>query len=294
MYEALVDYLSRHPWLNNLIASVAIVAGALLVRWLLRRSLRVADIPSVELRRQWVIWIRAFTILVILAGLTFVWATQLHTMALSIAAFVVAVVLSLKELIACVTGSFLKIGAQSFSLGDRVTVNGMRGDVIDQTLLATTLMEVGPSPTASQYTGRTISLPNSLFLAHPIVRESPIGGFGLSTITLPAKAEDDLLAAEAMLLEACRDETRGYIEQVRLEADRLTRAEGINPPSIEPRVTWLMADPQRVDLIVRYPAPFENRREVEQRILKRYVAFVKEQLSAKQDAAASAGTDPRA
>jgi len=64
--------------------------------------------------------------------------------------------------------------------------------------------------------------------------------------------------------------------------------------SIEPRVTWLMADPQRVDLIVRYPAPFENRREVEQRILKRYVAFVKEQLSAKQDAAASAGTDPRA
>jgi len=47
-----------------------------------------------------------------------------------------------------------------------------------------------------------------------------------------------------------------------------------------------------MDLIVRYPAPFETRREVEQRVLKRYHAFMTEHRKMQADAAKPADAKP--
>ncbi len=285
MFERLVEYFAEHRWTLNLIASAAMIVVALIMRWTLRQSISVADIPSLELRRRWVLWIRAWTFIVIAAGIGFIWATGLHNVALSIAAFVVALVLSFKELIACITGSFLRVGARAFTLGDRVSVNGVTGDVIDQTLLATVVMEVGPGPVASQYTGRTVTLPNSLFLTNPVTRTQPIGKFAFHTLIIPVKLGDDLEKAEKLLLEACREATGGYINDARAAARRVERVEAIEPPTVEPRVTWTMVDPERVDLVVRYPAPVARRREIEQQILKRYAAHRAAQIKAAAEAA---------
>lgn len=271
MWDELVAYVDRHPWLVKFVVSVVIVGAAMLLRWVLRRSIRVMEIPSIDLRRRWVLSIRALTVCIILFGLGIVWATELQTMAISIVAFLVAVVLSLKEIIACVTGSFLKLGGRSFVMGDRIRVGELRGDVIDQTLLTTTLMEVGPGPSTAQYTGRTVVIPNSLYLTTPVTRESPLGGFALTTLNVPVKVADDIAAAERVLLAAAEEVVRPFLEEVKAAAARIERTEGIEPPSVEPRVTIAMPDPERCDLLVRFPAPVDGRREVEQTILKAYL-----------------------
>mgnify|MGYP001215256827 CR=1 FL=1 len=59
-------------------------------------------------------------------------------------AIAVALVIATKELILCVSGALIKGGARSFNIGDRIQVKEFRGDVIDQNLLTTTILEVGP------------------------------------------------------------------------------------------------------------------------------------------------------
>ena len=283
MWEDITQFITDHPWLAKTVASLAIIGVAVVLRWALRRSIRVMEIPSIDLRRRWVLSIRALTLGLITLGLGMIWATELQTMAISIVAVLVAVVLSLKEIIACVTGSFLKIGGRSFTMGDRIRVGELCGDVIDQTLLTTTVMEVGPGTATSQYTGRSVVIPNSLYLTAPVARESALGNYALTTLIIPLNITDDIAAAKDLLLSEARAAVEPFITHARAAAQRIERTEGIEPPSVEPRVTITMVDPSRCDLLVRFPAPINGRREIEQAILARYLEHRRQQTAASTD-----------
>ncbi len=111
-------------------------------------------IDSTELRRKWLVQTRNGIILIFILGLILIWGEELRTLALSVVAIAVAFVVATKELILCVTGSLLKTGAGSFNIGDRIQIKDFRGDVIDQTLLATTILEVGPGKLTHQRSER--------------------------------------------------------------------------------------------------------------------------------------------
>lgn len=271
MPDWLIQFADDFPYASKLAGSVAVVIAALMLRWVLRRSIRIADIPSLELRRRWILQIRTLTLTVIFLGIVIIWATELRTVAISLVAIIVALVLATKELISCITGSFMKIGARAFTLGDRITVGEVCGDVIDQTLLSTTLMEVGPGINSPQYTGRTVVVPNSLFLITHLTRETPIGRFVIVTLTVPLGRGADLAAAERVLLDACREACEPYMDRVERDARHVEKTEGIEPPSVTPRVTVVTVDDKRMDLLVRFPAPITDRREIEQTILRRFL-----------------------
>ncbi|WP_146429413.1 mechanosensitive ion channel domain-containing protein [Blastopirellula retiformator] len=79
-------------------------------------------------------------------------------MTISILAFAVAVVIALKELIQCISGSIMKAVGRPFKLGDRIEFHNIRGDVIDHNVLTTTILELGPDQMTQQLTGRAIVL----------------------------------------------------------------------------------------------------------------------------------------
>src|SRR5690606_21856396 len=120
---------------------------------------------------------------------------------LSVVALAVALVVATKELILCITGSILKTGAQSFKIGDRIQIKDFRGDVIDQNLFATTIMEIGPGKLTHQRTGRVTVLPNSLFVSEPVINESYTHDYVLHVFTVPFKRQDDWQSAQKSLLE---------------------------------------------------------------------------------------------
>lgn len=270
MPDWLINLIDHNPYASKILGSIGVVVAALLIRFVLRRSIRVASIPSLELRRRWILQIRTLTLIIIFLGLIIIWATEIQTVAISLVAIVLGVVIATKELIACFTGSMLRLGARAFSLGDRVRTGQFTGDVIDQTLLSTTLMEVGPGE-ARQYTGRIIVVPNSVFLNGPITREASFGRFTMVTLNIPLPRGSDVATAERVLLEACQAACDPYLDQVRRAAERIKRSEAIDPPSIDPMVTLVPIDEKRLDLLLRFPAPLEERRSIEQNILRRYL-----------------------
>ncbi|UAW96917.1 mechanosensitive ion channel [Halopseudomonas nanhaiensis] len=269
--------------LGLLINSLILVVTIGILRALSARFIR-RTVQSAELRGRWLVNSRNGFLLLLLLGLVIIWGDELRTLALSIVAIAVAFVVATKELILCLTGSLLKSGSRSFNLGDRIQIKEFRGDVIDQSLLATTILEVGPGKTMHQRTGRVVVIPNALFVSEPVVNESFTEEYEFHVFTVPFKREDDWQAAQQALLAAANRHAQPYLEQVRRHMKRVSSQRGLAVPSVDPRVTIQVPVASELHLVVRLPVKPGQRGALEQAILS-------EVFSARSYAAANVDTE---
>ncbi|RUO40904.1 hypothetical protein CWE22_01525 [Pseudidiomarina aestuarii] len=254
------------PYLGMLISSAVLILVVIILRAMLWRFIR-RSVQSSEMRRRWLTQIRNGLLLLMILGLVMIWAHELRTLALSIVAIAVAFVVATKELILCLTGSLIKSGARSFTIGDRIQIKDFRGDVIDQNLLATTILEVGPGKLTHQRTGRMIVVPNALFVSEPVVNESYTHDYVLHVFTVPFKRDENWKLAQQVLLEAAQKHCSPYLEQARKYMRRMSDHSGFEIPSVDPRVTLQVPTAGEVHLIVRFPAKQTQRSFIEQQIL---------------------------
>jgi small-conductance mechanosensitive channel len=257
---------------DNVVATVALVVTVILLRWLIVRSIVDAERMAQEQRRRLMAAVRNLLIGLLLIGVVIIWGSEIRAVAISVLAVAAAIVLATKELIMCVSGSLLRTGSHAFKIGDRIEVNGIRGDVFDTTLLTTTIFEVGPGPNAHQSTGRTIQLPNSMFLTQPVINETATEDYVLHSLVIPLRLDDDLAACEHALMNAARAECDGYLETARRNMEQIGKAQGIEALSVEPRISMHLPEPERVNLMLRFPVPARRKGRVEQAILRRYIA----------------------
>lgn len=251
---------------NLLVSTVILILTVIILRTLITRYIR-RNVSSMDLRRRWMVQSRNGLILLLLLGLLTIWGEELRTLALSIVAIAVAFVVATKELILCVTGSILKSGASSFTLGDRIQIKDFRGDVIDQNLLATTILEVGPGKITHQRTGRMTVIPNALFVSEPVINESYTHDYILHVFTIPFKREDEWQKAQQALLESANKHCQPYLKEVRKHMERISYERGLDMPSVEPRVTIQVPAAGEIHLVVRIPVKSDQRSYIEQSIL---------------------------
>jgi small-conductance mechanosensitive channel len=74
------------------------------------------------------------------------------------------VAIALKDLMASIAGWFLILWRRPFELGDRIEIDGVRGDVVDITLFQHSLMEIGNWIDGDDRTGRVLHIPNARVL----------------------------------------------------------------------------------------------------------------------------------
>ncbi len=252
--------------MSLLVSSAILLVTVIILRAIIARYLR-RNIASTDLRRRWLVQSRNGLIILLILGLVMIWGEELRTLALSVVAIAVAFVVATKELILCVTGSILKTGARSFSIGDRIQIKDFRGDVIDQNLLATTIMEVGPGKITHQRTGRMTVLPNAMFVSEPVINESYTHDYVLHVITVPFKREDDWKSAQKAFLNAANKHCKPFLEEARTYMKQISEQKGLDVPAVDPRVTIQVPAAGEIHLIVRIPAKTHQRSYIEQAIL---------------------------
>lgn len=258
---------------RNLIASGLVVVAALGIRAIGRRAIRRAPVDSEPLRLRWMAVARNSSLAILLFGLVIVWAAEIQSFALSVVALSAAFVLATKELILCISGSVLRAGSGAFSVGDRVEIGSIRGDVIDISWLATTLLEVGPG---HQRTGRSITVPNSLLLSGGVVNEMFMDEYVLHVVKVTVEASGPWEKAERALLDAAREACGNYLESARRFMHEQSRRHGLPQHTVEPRVHLALgSDPSHLDLLLRVPAPVRERGRVEQAILRGYLTRIR-------------------
>lgn len=260
------DLMISQSLLSLLVSTAILIAIVLILRTVLYRLIS-RNVASPDLRRRWFIQTRNGLILLFIFGVIFIWGQELRTLALSVVAIAVAFVVATKELILCITGSIIKTGAGSFKIGDRIQVKDFRGDVIDQNLLATTILEVGPGKLTHQRTGRMSVIPNAIFVSEPVINESYTHDYVLHVFSVPFKREDNWQAAQKELLKSANKHCKPFLNEVRKHMEQLSKSRGLDIPTVEPRVTLQIPSAGEMHLIVRVPTRSTQRSYIEQSIL---------------------------
>ena len=265
-----IEQALNHVILRNLVVSILAVIVLLVLRRVVIRTVLKKELP-VEVRRRLLVNSRNAVLLFVLLAFVFIWAQELRTLALSAVAIAAAIVIATKELILCLSGSLYRASAGAFAVGDRVEIGNYRGDVIDQTLLSTTLLEIGPGQSSHQHTGRAIVIPNGMLLTAAVVNETFTQEFVLHLFPVPVKGDEDWKEAEKQLLDAANAECLPYLEDAKRHFAKMQRRFSLESTQIEPRISVFQPDPGRINLLVRIPVPARQKGRVEQAILRRYL-----------------------
>ena len=259
---------------QDLVATLGLLSAVLVLNLVLGRLIRRTEWASEEVKLRWRSQARLLIFVVLCFGLLLIWGKELQTLALSMVAVAVALVIATKELITCITGSLLRFGAKSFAVGDRVEIGGLQGDVIDTGLLATKLLETGP---AHDRTGRLVVVPNSVLLTERVINETFTNDYVLHVFSVPLAEGADWRHAEQVLLQAARDATARYTARTRhslaeVDKQHLPKKKPSKTLRGEPTILLRVADKGLVELIARVPTPARDKGSVEQEIVRQYLS----------------------
>ena len=250
------------------LAAIAVLwaMGRLLVA-LARRMMRV-DRAFFWVRQG----VRLATAILILLALVSIWFDDPTRLATGLGLVTAGLAFALQKLIAAVAGYFVILRGDTFNVGDRISMGGVRGDVIALSFTQTTIMEMGQPPDVQdadpamwvksrQYTGRIVTVSNARVFDEPVynyTRELP---YIWEEMRVPIPYRADRARAESILLEVAGQRT---VDAARLSAEALRQMERryfVTAGEMRPAVFWRLTD-NWLELTVRFIAPTHGVREL--------------------------------
>ena len=146
----------------------------------------------------------AATVLGILA-LIWIWTDAIGSLGTFLGLLTAGVAIALKDPLVDLAGWAFLLWRRPFSTGDRITIHGHTGDVIDQRLFQFTLLEVGTSTGAGQSTGRIVHLPNGWVFSDSVTNHTGTFAYVWHEVAVVVTFESDWRAAKQILLDVAHE-----------------------------------------------------------------------------------------
>lgn len=222
---------------------------------------------------------KAFTLVVYLS--LFVWIIQRvlveHPGLLTILAVIgAALVFMLQDIIKSFIGWFTYKDA--FALGQRMNVGDYTGDVLDISMLFTTML-VSRSSTLDDATkaGKVVRIPNSALLTGPLINYHSTSDYENVEIPIRLAHTEDWEKAKPILEEIVSNEAKGYTEQAMLQMDKRMRGFYFSQVSPSYRVYMDWSPKGRLVCLCCFPAPIGQRRLIVTQVLEKIFSRFKEE-----------------
>jgi len=230
------------------IALAILLAIRQLLHWIARRSMRRKP------HKHRSFWFRQmanlFTAALFLLAMLSIWFDDPSRLATGIGLVSAGLAFALQRVVTSLAGYFVIIRSRVFTVGDRITMGGVRGDVISLGFLKTTLMEMG-DPTAGapgvwvrgrQYTGRLVTVTNDKIFEEPIFNSTREFPFIWDELMIPVTYTADRKRAEAILLEAAEKATAELQKAAEPYRDTMNETYHLELEELQPRVFYRITD----------------------------------------------------
>jgi small-conductance mechanosensitive channel len=178
------------------------------------------------------------------------------------------VAFALQEVIGSFAGWVAISLGQFYKPGDRVQLGGIMGDVIDISILRTTLMECGDWVKADLYNGRIVRIANSFVFKEPVFNYSGDFPFVWDEITVPIKYGSDRHLAREIFQRVVHEVVGHHIPAAQAEWKHMVQKYLIEDQTIEPAVTIVATD-NWIEFTIRYVVDYKRRRSTKDQIFTR-------------------------
>jgi small-conductance mechanosensitive channel len=221
---------------NKVIQSLALITVFLTFRFFLVFLIKHKRAILTESRRHWITIVKNFSWLMIIFGLLMIWWPELSNFAISIAAVTLAFVIATKELILCFSGAMLRAGTRAFTIGDWVEIGLYKGEVIDYDMFSTTLQELDKPPNDYSFTGKTIIVPNSIFLSESIKNLNFSKRYVFHRFDIITEPHLNVRDIQQWIVAELEHFSRDFIEISRRYNAFIEKRTGVDIPGPEPRI----------------------------------------------------------
>lgn len=235
--------------------------------WLIRTVLRViARTTRTRESKSGVFWtgqgISIFTFALGVLGLLSIWFDNPARLATGIGLIGAGLAFALQKVITSFAAYIIILRGNTFSVGDRIVMGGVRGDVVSLSFFQTVIMEMGEPPSeqgaspamwvfSRQFSGRIVTVSNSKLFDEPIYNYTRDFPFIWEEMHLPISYKDDRATAEKILLTAAQRETVQISEIATPVLKQVQERFLLKPLDLAPRVYWRLTD-NWVELSARF------------------------------------------
>ena len=202
--------------------------------------------------------------LVLIAG----FSSNLSNLTLALGAASAGIAFALQEVIASFAGWLALVLGGFYRVGDRVELGGIKGDVIDISILRTTLMEMGSWVDGDLYNGRIVRVANSFVFKEPVFNYSGEFPFLWDELTLPIHYGSDRALTRQLIEQVALEELSDYTQEAQKTWKQLVRSYRIEDARILPLVT-MTANDNWLTFTLRYVVNHRHRRIVKDRLFTR-------------------------
>ena len=252
------NWILENPTLYSIIKYAMIVAFVLLLIQLLRRFLKKnISNSSARYKSQKGIEFIGYVLLVILSFSYFTGNIKDFTLAIGL--FSAGIAFTLQELILSIAGSIYIFVVKVYKPGDRIEINGIKGDVIDVDSIYTTMMEIGQWVSSDNYSGRIVKLSNAFVFKGPIYNYSQDFPFIWDEFNLPIKYGSDIELAKSIVIEIASKSLSDFTANSKAQWKEIVNKYYVEDAQVEPTLAITLTD-NWVQFNLRYIVNYKKRR----------------------------------
>ncbi len=273
-----LDAKNLHRLILTVVYLVLIFAIGGVVRWVVARlPKRWNPVPSFWLRQ----FINMALAVAALLGLLSIWFDNPTRLATGLGLASAGLAFALQKFVTSIAGYYVILTTNNFTVGDRITMGGVRGDVIALNFIQTTIMEMGDPPkgdtaadswvASRQFTGRIVSVSNSMIFDDPVYNYTRDFQFIWEEIHLPITYTADRITAEQVMLDVAAANTLRIEDMAQPELDLLYKKFSIVPSDLKPKVFYRLTD-NWIELSVRFITRDHGIRDLKDKMFRQMLA----------------------
>jgi len=261
---------------------VLLTLGFILAIYLLKRlvSIVVAYVYRDHRNLRIRFWSRqginlVFAVVILLTVLS-IWFDDPTRLATGLGLVTAGLAFALQKVVTSFAGYLMIMRGNTFSVGERITMGGIRGDVIELNFLQTTIMEMGQPPSVQgadpamwikgrQFTGRIVTVTNDKVFENPVFNYTRDFPYIWEELTIPVKYTADRNKAEEIMKSSVLRYTKEVQELSTPLRENLERKYDIKANDMIPKVFYRLTD-NWLELSVRFLVPEHGVRDIKDSI----------------------------
>jgi small-conductance mechanosensitive channel len=207
-----------------------------------------------------------------------IWFDDPQRLTTGLGIFGAGLAFALQRVVTALAGYLVIMRGNTFTVGDRITMGGVRGDVISLTFMQTKIMEMGQPPSVQgadpamwvrsrQFTGRIVTVTNDKVFDEPVYNYTREFPFIWEEMTVPIPYRADRSRAEAILLDCVAEKVEALDRQSQPVQQALEKRYFVDLDDLTPRVFYRLTD-NWLELTVRFIVREHGIREVKDAIAR--------------------------
>ncbi|MDX1409500.1 MAG: mechanosensitive ion channel family protein, partial [Saprospiraceae bacterium] len=267
VFETIKSWFLEHPGSASVIKYLLWLCFILLVIRIARSLLR-KNLPesTARYKSQKGIEIIGY-ILIILLTITY-FTGNVKDLTLAIGLLTAGITITLQELILSIAGFLYIFFLKVYAPGDRIEINGIKGDVIDIDSVYTTMMEIGQWVSSDNYSGRIVKLSNAFVFKGPVYNYSRDFPFIWDEFNIPVRYGSDIELAKKIVMDIAKEELSDYVSASISKWKDVVDKYYIEDAIVDPTFAISMTD-NWIQFNLRYIVDYKRRRVTKHKLQER-------------------------